>query len=626
MLALAVSGADRVFAAETPPDLVPPAAPVANPTATPVQPAVHAKVDKGELLGHIKHLASESFRGREAGTSEQLKAAAYIADEFKRYGLRPMGDKAVEAAEPGYLQTFFLPVSKGLGAGNALKVEAGGKTDEFKVKTDFTPLPANRTSPHVAEAGVVFAGYGISAPEHQYDDFAGVELAGKWALIFRYEPQDDDPKSRFQGKTMTRHAHFATKVNNCALRRAAGVLIVNAPQGAGAEDKLLDPVGPCFAEVELPVLMLTRPAADAILKSSGKTVAELQAAIDKDLKPQSRELAGVKVGAVADLVIDPQKTSNVLAVLEGSDPELKQEYVVIGAHCDHVGMGNFGSLMGRLGAGLIHPGADDNASGTAALLEVAQFFGALKPEERPRRSLFFQAYSGEEKGLLGSQYYVDHPSAPLAKHVAMINMDMVGRSHNGAVQISGVGTAERFRTLVEKYGAQEQGLTIFLSSSGVAPSDNTTFYRKDIPVLFFFTGTHPDYHKASDTWDKINAPAAEAIARLVASVAREIADTPERPKFLKSGAQGYLGVSPDRERLRDAKGFPVGPVQAGSPAEQAGLQAGDTIVEAGGTPLAHARDLNMALIGYAPGDQIELSVQRGTDTFKLRIILAERGK
>ncbi|MCZ7649169.1 MAG: M28 family peptidase [Planctomycetota bacterium] len=602
----------------------PNARPSSTPPPCPSAPAELGEIDKGELLGHIQFLASEDFRGREAGTPDQLRAAEYIAAEFKRFGLPPYGEPD-EAGARTYFQSFNLPVCNGLGPANEMTLEVGSEKRAFKVKDDFLPLPANEESPQVAQGAIVFAGYGIAAPEYEYDDFKGVDLAGKWALILRYEPQEHDPNSKFGGKRMTRHANFTAKIAACVLRRAAGVLIVNGPHGSGAKEEFPEAKGACFGDYKIPVLMVKRSLADALLKPAGKSLGDLQAAIDKDLSCQSFELPGLKLGAVSDLVIDPKTTKNVMALLEGSDPELKKEVVVVGAHCDHVGLGYFGSLMGPKGAGQIHPGADDNASGSAGLLEVAQYFAKLAPEARPRRSILFQAYSGEEKGLLGSEYYVRHPIVPLKDTVAMLNMDMIGRSTDGAVQVSGVGTGKGLKELVQKHG-NDPALKVYLSSGGVAPSDNTSFYRKNIPVLFFFTGTHPDYHRPSDTWDKINAPAAAAIAGMAAELAFEIAHRPERIEFIKSNAQGYLGVGVDRKAAAEAKGYPIGEVAAGSPAEKVGILNGDLIVKAGGQEIGRAGDLPMALIGYAPGDPVELVIQRGDEQKTFLVVLGERGK
>lgn len=581
-----------------------------NPTAVPVEPAQLPAVDKGELLGHIKYLSSIELRGREAGTPDQRRAAEYISAEFARYGLQPLGDAAEDGARRMFLQKFDLPVVKEFGPDTALSFTIGKETVALARGKDYAPLAGSMKAAK-ADAEVVFAGYGIADPSRNYDDFAKVDVAGKWALLLRYEPQEHDPDSVFDGKKTTLHSYFTTKINNCVVRKAAGVLIVTGPasrpeQPDQAKGTGLDLIG----DFGVPVFEITREAAAKLLKPSGFALADLQAAIDKDLSNHSMALKEARAAGISDIVIDPQPTYNVVAKLEGRDEKLRDEIVVLGAHCDHVGLGNFGSLLGAKGKGRLHPGADDNASGTAGLLEAAQYFAALKPEERPRRSIVFIAFSGEEKGLLGSEHWVQHPTAPLKDVVAMVNMDMIGRSVDGHVQISGVGTSPGFKALVEE-SAKGSALKIALGSSGVAPSDNTTFFNKNIPVLFFFTGTHPDYHQPGDTWDKINAPVAAEVARIACTVLRGIADSEQRPEFLKAGKRGYLGISPDRALLKTAKGFPVGTVSAGSPAAVAGLKPGDLVVALNGSPMNSAQDLLMGLIGYSPGDEVTLVVERG---------------
>ena len=600
-----------------------------NPTGHPVRPSQKSQIDKDELLGHIQYLASPELRGRDAGTPDQLKAAAYIADEFLRYGLEPFGDvppvtaeAPPQTAQSGFFQNFSLSESKGAGAGSKLVLNVGGKDKVFLLHQDFVPLPAGVPSAS-AQAGVVFAGYGIIAPEIPYDDFSTVDLKRKWVLILRYQPQENDAKGKFGGKNYTRHAGLAVKILNCVMRHAAGVLIVAGPAGHENEPEKLDRgTGPLLGEFTLPVLQITRAVADQILAPSGKTIAALQSAIDADLSAQSFVINDARVEGIAKLNMDRKITSNVIAKLSGRDEKLKGEYVIVGAHCDHVGMGYHDSLWGKEGRGKIHPGADDNASGTAGLLEIAQYYGSLKPEERPRRSILFMAFSGEEEGLLGSLFYLNHPEAPVSNTVAMLNMDMIGRSANGGVQVAGIGTGKGFKDLVTKYG-KDSGLKVYLGSSGNGPSDHASFTERKIPVLFFSTGLHPDYHRPTDTWDKINAPVAAEVAELTSKILFDLADNPARPEFTDGSARGFLGISPDMRQLKN-KGYPVGQVIAGSPAAEAGLKPGDVITGLNGQELTTAMDLLMSLIDFGPGDPLDLSVMRGEDKFELEVKLTGR--
>ena len=588
-----------------------------NPTATPVRPSVNPKIDKGELLGHIQYLSSPEFHGRDAGSADQIKAAEYIAAEFTRYGLEAFGDS--KDGKRGFFQEFPIIVFKGLGKNSSMKMTVGATDSVLEIKKDFLPLPAGYKTVK-ADAGVAFAGYGISAPEFNYDDFANLDLAGKWALILRYEP-----KVFSKGGNHSKFAALNAKVLSCALRRAAGVLIVTGPLGhenEGGADTLGKAVPGIIGDFHIPVVHITRALADRLLAPAEKKIADLQLAIEKDLSNQSIAIPGAKIAVVSDIEVDEKTTENVIARCEGSDPVLKKECVIVGAHCDHVGMGYSGSLLGKDGAGKMHPGADDNASGTSGMLEIAQLIGSLKPEERPKRTILFMAFSGEEKGLLGSAFYTEHPFVPLADTAAMLNLDMIGRSSDGGVQVSGVGSSKMFKDLVTKDTADSK-LKVHLGSAGDGPSDHASFFRKNIPVLFFFTGTHADYHRPTDTWEKINAPVAAETAELASKILFDLANRADRPVFSKAGTGCYLGVGVDDGR-KNVEGFPVGDVTAGSPAEVAGIRRGDTIAALNDQRLAIAMDLMMSLTEYSPGDEIELKLKRGTETVNVKVKLGAR--
>ncbi|HYF52391.1 MAG TPA: M28 family peptidase [Planctomycetota bacterium] len=589
-----------------------------NPTATPKAPAKESKIDRSELLGQIIKLTAPEYGGREAGTSGQREAAKYIASEFERYGLQPMGVE--QAGKRTYFQTFSLRSPKGFGKENVLKLIVGGQETAFEFGKDFAPFPCDKDLAK-GKGSVVFAGYGISAAELNYDDFANVDLAGKWALVLRYEPQEFDDASKFSGKQHTQHAALASKAAACAMRRASGILVVTGPNGREqAKENLVDANFPMIGEFDIPVINITRATADKILAGSGKTIGALQSAIDKDLKNHSFLIDGAEINGIASWEFNVAPTDNVIACLEGSDEKLKEEWVVIGAHCDHLGLNPDGALDGEKGKGKVHYGADDNASGTAGLLEIAQAMAALKKEERPKRSILFMAFSGEERGLLGSQHFLKNPTVPVKQIAAMLNMDMIGRS-TGSFQVAGLGTAKNFKEMVAKYQASTPA-TIQFASSGSGPSDHAAFYAAGIPVMFFYTGMHPDYHRATDTWEKINAPVAEAVAELARKLLVDVANLPKRPELIKNNPKsGYIGIGVDQKKVETAKGYPVGEVTPGSPGEKAGLKPGDLIVGINSDSLENAMDLSMALLDFSAGDEITVTYEREgerkTTTLKL---------
>lgn len=320
---------------------------------------------------------------------------------------------------------------------------------------------------------------------------------------------------------------------------------------------------------------------------------------------------------------------NVVAILEGSDPELRAEAVVVGAHYDHLGLGGVGSLAPDVRA--VHNGADDNASGVAVLLEVAN---ALAGGPRPARSIVFIAFTGEESGLLGSAHHVANPVVPLDRIRAMLNMDMVGRLGGRPLIINGRGTAREWPRLITD-AAQAEGIEVVTGEGGYGPSDQTSFYARDIPVLHFFTNTHRDYHRPSDDWQSIDAAGLERVASIVARLARAAADHRTtltlvrgagRPPAAARGGGGYgayLGTIPDFSPVEH--GVRITGVRAGSPAEQAGLAAGDTIIRFDKMDIADIYAFTNALRSRKPGDAVLVTVLREGREVPLRVVLGSRG-
>jgi Zn-dependent M28 family amino/carboxypeptidase len=324
-----------------------------------------------------------------------------------------------------------------------------------------------------------------------------------------------------------------------------------------------------------------------------------------------------EVTLATDIVRNEVPAYNVIGVLEGSDPVLKNENIVIGAHYDHLGRGGEGSLAPR--SGEIHHGADDNASGTAGMLELARLFSAQRP--RPKRTLIFIAFSGEEEGLLGSNYYVNHPLVPLANTVAMINMDMIGRMKDRKLVIGGVGTAKEWRELIGQ-GSFE----LTLNEDGYGPSDHNSFYGKQVPVLFFWTGTHNDYHKPSDTFDKINYEDEARILSLVARIVRDVAAADKRVTYTTArsdapprtgGFRVYLGTIPNYADTTD--GVLIDGVRDASPAAKAGLKAGDRIVKIADREVKNVYDYTFALGEMKAGQEYVVEIKRGGEKLTLKI-------
>jgi aminopeptidase YwaD len=389
-----------------------------------------------------------------------------------------------------------------------------------------------------------------------------------------------------------------------------------------------------FLDSGIPTLIISIDAASSILGASGVAGAEAKAG-----EPLSAFVVkDVTIEFKADVVKINGKSSNVVAVLPGSDSQLAAEYVVIGAHYDHLGLGGPESLAANP-EGQIHHGADDNASGTSGLLEIARVLAAERG--KIKRSIMFIAFSGEELGLLGSGAYTKNPTIPLASTVAMLNMDMIGRLRNGSLFVGGVGTSPTWKPLIEKLNGTTQPTSggaghgsrfqLGFGEDGFGPSDHQSFYVRDVPVLFFFTGTHDDYHKPSDTADKINAEGLKQVAEFVSEIALSIANEPQRIAFTKvkveqrptgRGFRVYLGTVPNYSDQND--GLKLDGVRPGSPAEKAGLRAGDIVVKLGKMPIKNVYDYTYALGEMRGGEEVEAVIRRDGKDISLKITPEKR--
>ncbi len=592
--------------------------------------AASADFTPDRYLDHIKFLASPELKGRETGSPELEKAAEYIARQFRADGLKPVDGKS-------YQQPFSVTTSAKLGKANKLEVTEGGQLQVLQPGREF--IPFNFSSRGKASGGVVFAGYGITAPEYNYDDYAGLDVKGRFVLVLAHEPQENDEKSVFEGKVYTDHAQYYSKAANARKHGAAGVIVVADRQAHKPDAEELERFGHTTGPADAGILFL-QVREDVVLpwfRAAGKDLAAIEADIDRDLKPRSFAFAGVSVSVNLDVERAVKTVHNVLAYLPGES----DEYVVIGAHYDHLGLGEQFSLAPSL-AGTVHPGADDNASGTAAVLELARHFSAEYAAKKPSRGIVFMSFAGEELGLLGSGYYANHPILPLEKAVAMINLDMVGRVRDGKLFVGGVGTGSSLRRDLDEIAPHYPQLHLdYADPGGYGSSDHTSFTSKQVPVLFFFSGLHGDYHKPSDTWDKIDAPAAMQVLGVVSEVADRLDSDPSRPQFVRiepkldphSGAEAtgvtrndgygpYFGSIPDF--AEPPTGVRFADITPGSPAALAGLKQGDILVRFGAETIRNLYDFTYALRARKPGDEVEVDVLRGNQTVSAKVKLTQR--
>lgn len=464
-----------------------------------------------ELTRHVQTLAADDMMGRGVDTPGIDKARDYIAAQFKKYGLAPGGTA-------GYFQR--LEVTTGIEPVGRNEAKLGAI--ELALGRDWTPLGFSASA--ATEGEVVFAGYGITAENYPYDDYAGVDTTGKIVLVLRYEPPPKDDKSPFgKGRRSSRYATLSAKAANARAHGAAGLILVDLNSEQDELMSLARSMG--HGQGELVAAQIRRETAQAALGRAGVSLSDLKAAIDRDEKPRSTAVAGLRARLEASLKKISRPTDNVVAVLPGADPQLKGENIVIGAHYDHLGLGHYGTMDPKA-EGQIHHGADDNASGVAVMLSVAQRFAAGKP---PPRTLVFVAFTGEELGLYGSRYFVDHPPFPLAATKAMINLDMVGRMNDNKLMVNTADTAKEFRAMI---GRAADGLDVDMKATG-GGSDHSSFYGKGIPAVHFYTGMHNDYHRPADTWEKLNIGGMGKVGDTVFAFATDLAASREPLAFVK---------------------------------------------------------------------------------------------
>jgi Zn-dependent M28 family amino/carboxypeptidase len=559
------------------------------------------------LQQDVTYLASDKLDGRRTGTAGANDAARYIANEFSRLGLRP-----ADRNSKRYLQQFPYVAGVELGKGNILAFGPYPRTNDSALQVSVDWLPLGFSTSAKVESGIVFAGFGITASELNYDDYSGLNVAGKIALALQGTPDGDNPHGQFAMLEGVRWKAVAAR------NAGAKALIVIAKDQTFTNDRSTKlNYDNTAGDAGIPVVVISRQAADKLLALSNTSLEQLEQSAAAKTPGTNKPLTG-EITLAVDVVRTEVPAYNVVGVLEGSDPVLKNENIVIGAHYDHLGRGGEGSLAARTGE--IHHGADDNASGTAGMLELARVFSAQRP--RLKRTLVFIAFGGEEEGLLGSSYYVDHPPMPLANTVAMINMDMIGRMKDRKLVIGGVGTAKEWRELIGRANTFE----LTLNEDGYGPSDHNSFYKKQVPVLFFGTGTHNDYHKPSDRFDKFNYNDEAGILSHVARIVRDVDGADQRLTYTTArsdstprtgGFRVYLGTIPNYADSTD--GLLLDGIRDNSPAAKAGLKAGDRIVKIGNREVKNVYDYTFALGEMKAGEEYTVEIQRGGEKLTLKI-------
>lgn len=635
-----------------------------------------ASDSQGRLLEDVKQLASDEWEGRGLGTKGINKAADFICAEFEKAGLN------VTVNGGDAFQDFEVVNGVELDGANELTlVGPGDEKLSLTINKDFEVGSFGDSG--TIDAPLVFVGYGIEA-EKAWNDYEGLDVKGKVVVLLRRTPQQGAKDGPFSGHGAAQYGALRTKVSNAFRRGAAGILLINDPHTAiedaerakeqlvkagerliaaalkldadSADDakrdaalKELSAAAKHYREVDdlvktgdpdplmkfgyggpksgesVPIYHVKREVMDKVLKSVlKKDSAEIEQEIDKTGKPLTAELTGWKGVGQVHLKVLKANIKNVIGVLEPPPGPLADETIVVGAHYDHLGYGEEGTMLA--GSKEIHNGADDNASGTAGLLELVRRLSAIR-QTIPRRIVFI-AFTGEERGLLGSAHYVKTPDFPLEQTIAMFNLDMIGRLDGNKLTVYGTGTAKTFDGLVEEINKSVK-FELTKKPEGFGPSDHSSFYAKKIPVLHAFTGLHSDYHRPADDWDKLNIEGMRRICDFYEKLIVEVAKAPSRPEYVRiegnaqmtrEGSRPYFGSIPDFNS--DAKGYAIQGVAPGSPAEKGGVKGGDVIIGLGEQKIGSLDDFDLAIRKFKAGEEVEVTVLRDKTEVKVKVTLA----
>ncbi len=552
-----------------------------------------------EIIAHIRYLASDELEGRMSGSQGAEKAAGYISSEYINAGLMPLGDNN------SYFQKFSFTQGIALGPGNRLRISIEGNNAGLILGEDFNTLSFSSTGEAAGE--LVFAGYGISAPELGYDDYGGIDVKDKVVMVMRYTPEKYEPKSPFYSYAALRY-----KAMNAREKGAKAIIFVTPHYAEEEEDLKTVGLDYSYSDSGIQALILRRNKAKEVLSASGKDLKNLEESLSRKTN-SSFIVEDTNAHIKTDIIVEKGEAANIIGMIEGSDSVLKAEYIIVGAHYDHIGLGSRHSRSDNKYRGEIHNGADDNASGAAGLIELARYYSCNR--DSLKRSLVFIAFSAEELGLIGASEYVDNPKLPLDKTVAMLNMDMIGRLDKNKLTILGVGSSPGWNEIIGNANTDFE-FNLILENSGFAPSDQSVFFAKGIPVLHFFTGVHEDYHTPEDDWEKINSKGERKILLLMTEIISELATTQVKPTFTneKEPKKGfakfniYLGTIPDYSS--QMRGVRLMGVKDGSPADKAGLKGKDTIVQYNGVEIKNIYDYVYALGASKPGKPTSLVVLR----------------
>jgi len=580
-------------------------------------------ITDADLRAHIGYLADDRLAGRMTGSPGAKAAADYIAEQFKAAGLKPFGDN----------DTFFHAFSFNAGirvadSGNALSIASGEDRKSFILDQDFRPLGLSQNGEFSGE--VVFAGYGIVG--EGYDSYGDVDINGKCVILLRYFPENVAVERK---TALARNAALRVKAMHARRLGAKAMLVATGPNSPHAGELIKLAADGAGGNSGILAASISVDALKNLLGRSAtpRSISAIQEALDAE-NPHFETtfaLPGVTVDFSANLLHEERQCRNVVGLLPPQIQEGRPQYIVVGAHYDHLGHGEGGDAFGYdENKQQIFNGADDNASGTAALVEIATALaGAPGIGGKPRNyGVIFAAWSGEEIGLIGSDHFVEHPPVPTERMAAYVNMDMVGRMQDNKLIVQGAASSPGWKGLVEKRNVPA-GFDLTVQDDPYLPTDTTSFYRVHVPVLQIFTGGHPDYHRPSDTAEKINYPDLKRITEFTYGLVSDLARVDERLAYVRvertasggSGGMGmraYTGTEPDYA-YTGGDGMKLKGVIPGGPADQAGIKPGDLIVELGGLNITNVYEYSHALSVLKPNESVKVVVTRDGERKELTI-------
>ena len=556
------------------------------------------KITENEIMSHIRYLSHESRGGRYPGTKGSKDVIAYLVKEFKSYGIKPGINKS-------FVQPFDITTDLEIDKSSFATLN----NDTLKLGDEYTPL--SFSSDGNATGALVFVGYGFNINEEKlkWNDYKNIDVKNKWAIIMRHGPSRDEKHSKYAN-----HMPLHKKMLVARDMGAVGVAFISQ-----VEDENILPFNymPGYKNEGIPAIHFSNEFADKILKQEGWSRRKIQEEMNQKLNSISFEIDNQKLTTKIKINKLKIRAGNVVGEIRSGNRKHRDEYIVIGAHFDHLGLGGHGSGSRKPKDVLVHPGANDNASGTAGLLEIAQKLSTQKG--RLKRSVLLVGFDAEEKGLLGAKHFIKNPPIDLDKIITMINLDMIGGMKDSTVTVGGVGTSPSFEPLLDSL-EKSRNIKISMSKPGFGPSDHAAFYSENIPVLFFFSGFDNEYHTPNDTWKNINLKGTESIVNLVYDVVFHVNRTSSPPVFTESGPKQAQTPAPKRFNVTLGIMPSYGSIEAGleidaisrvdGPAAVAGIKPGDIITSINGKGINDIYEYMDRLGELKPGMTVPVVVIR----------------